>query len=289
MGGGSELRVGFYGVRGSCPVSGERYLRYGGHTACIAVEVSDEKPIVIDLGSGLRPLGYALEGRLGADQPIEMTGLLSHLHWDHIVGLPFCTPLLREGAKMQVFGPPQESGTLQEVIDSVVKPPYFPVTVDELKGHIEFHEVGHEDLAIGSAKVKVRLVPHIGATLGFRIDAEGASVAIVCDHQAPDDMTSIDAAVLELCDGADLIIHDAQYTESEYPAKKTWGHSTISYALHVAAEAGGRSLALFHHDPTHSDDDIDAILDEVRDLPEARKLEEVTAAAEGAVLDLGNG
>ena len=243
---------------------------------------------MIDLGTGLRPLGYELEARIGAGRAVEMTTLLSHLHWDHIVGLPFCTPLLREGGRMEVYGPGQDCGTLKEVMDKVVQPPYFPVDIKGLHGQIEFHDVADDDVAIGSAKVKMRVIPHVGTTLGFRVEVGGSSAAFICDHQASADMMSVSPAVLELCDGADLVVHDAQYTDSEYELKATWGHSTISYAVHVAAEAGAKRLALFHHDPTHGDDDMDQILGSARDLPEAGKLDEVLAAAEGMVVDLGS-
>jgi len=243
--------------------------------------------VVVDLGTGLRNLGLELEARAAPGTPIEMTALLTHLHWDHIIGLPFCTPLLKPGGKMEVYGPPQEGGSLHEVIDRVVKPPFFPVRVQDLHGSIDFREVADDDFGIGSVKVKVREVPHVGTTLGFRIEANGSSVAFVCDHQAPDGFDSVPANVLELCDGADLVVHDAQYTDSEYQAKATWGHSTISYAVHVAAQSGARALALFHHDPTHSDDDLDRILESARSLPEASRLDEVLAAAEGMVVDIG--
>ncbi len=158
---------------------------------------------------------------------------------------------------MDVYGPPQDGGSLHDIIDRVVKPPFFPVEVKELQGKIEFYEVTDDVIAVGSAKVLVRQVPHVGTTLGFRIEAGDTSVAFVSDHQAPEDRAEVDAAVLELCDRADLVIHDAQYTEEEFRAKATWGHSTVGYAVHVAAEAGARRLALFHHDPRHTDDDID--------------------------------
>jgi phosphoribosyl 1,2-cyclic phosphodiesterase len=274
-------------VRGSCPCAGPQYVRYGGNTACVAVEVGDEPPIILDLGTGLRPLGHALEARYGPLHPVEVTAFLSHLHWDHIIGLPFCTPLLREGGRMDVFGPPQDGGSLHDVIDQVVKPPFFPVQVKELQGKIEFYEVSDDVLPVGSAKVLVRQVPHVGTTLGFRIEAEGRAVAFVSDHQAPDDRNEVDAAVLELCDRADLVIHDAQYTEEEYRAKATWGHSTVAYAVHVAAEAGARQLALFHHDPRHTDDDLDRMLAEAQADLDARRLDGVIAAREGLVIDLG--
>jgi phosphoribosyl 1,2-cyclic phosphodiesterase len=274
-------------VRGSCPCSGEHYVRYGGNTACVTVEVGDEPPIVLDLGTGLRPLGHALERRYGLDHQVEVTALLSHLHWDHIIGLPFCTPLLRQGGRMDVYGPPQPGGSLHAVIDRVVQPPFFPVQVHELEGKIEFHEVSDDVLAVGSAKVRVRRVPHVGTTLGFRVEAGGTTLAFVSDHQAPADHAHVDHAVLELCDGADLLIHDAQYTEEEYRAKATWGHSTVAYAVHVAAEAGAERLALFHHDPQHDDDALDRLLGEARAHGDAGRLDDVVAAREGLTIDLG--
>jgi len=285
--GGRALRVTFFGVRGSCPCSGGQYVRYGGNTACVTVQVGDEPPIVLDLGTGLRPFGHAMEHRYGREHALEVVAFLSHLHWDHIIGLPFCTPLLREGGRMDVFGPPQDDGTLHDVIDRMVRPPFFPVQVHELNGKIEFHEVADDVVGVGSAKVLVRRVPHVGTTLGFRIEAGGSAVAFVSDHQAPDDRDEVADAVLELCDGADLVIHDAQYTEEEYRAKATWGHSTISYAVHVAAAAGARRLALFHHDPMHDDDHVDRLLAQARAEEEAVRLDAVLGAEEGLEIDLG--
>jgi phosphoribosyl 1,2-cyclic phosphodiesterase len=287
-GGGRTLRVTFFGVRGSCPCSGAVYNRYGGNTSCVALAVGNEPPIVLDLGTGLRPLGRDIEARLGTDAPIEMTALLTHLHWDHIIGLPFCTPLLKSGTHMNVYGPPQVGGTLHEVIDRVVIPPFFPVQVKELHGSIKFHEVEEDVFAIGSAKVRVRLVPHVGTTLGFRIEADGASVAYVSDHQTPTDRQSVAPSVLELCDGVDLLIHDAQYTDEEFVTKSTWGHSTVGYAVHVAAEAGARHLSLYHHDPDHTDEVLDRMVDDAVTFPGASQLETVTAAAEGATVELGH-
>jgi phosphoribosyl 1,2-cyclic phosphodiesterase len=273
-------------VRGSCPCSGREYVRYGGNTACVLVEVGDETPIVLDLGTGLRPLGHDLEDRFGLDAPIGLTAFLTHLHWDHIIGLPFCRPLLRLGGTLEVFGPPQEHAPLHEVIDRVVVPPFFPVQVKELHGSITFSEVSDDVVPVGSAKVTVRRVPHVGTTLGFRIEANGTAMAYVSDHQAPEDLTSVCDAVLELCDGADLVIHDAQYTEDEFAVKATWGHSTLSYAVRVAAEAGARSLVLYHHDPLHDDADMDRLVEGARTAAGASRLDAVTAAAEGLAFDL---
>jgi phosphoribosyl 1,2-cyclic phosphodiesterase len=253
----------------------------------VAVDVGEGPPFIFDLGTGLRPLGDALGATPEfAVRPYEVTALLSHLHWDHIIGLPFFTPIHCEGGHMTVYGPRQQGPSLPELVDKMVRPPFFPVQVDDLHGCIDFVEVDDDDLAIGPAKVRVRLVPHVGTNLGFRIEVDGVSVAYLSDHQQPDDQ-SVARGALELCDGADLVIHDAQYTAAEFEAKSTWGHCTVDYALRVAAESGAKRLVLFHHDPTHDDDQVDAMLARARDLPDAGRLDAVVAAAEGLTLDLG--
>lgn len=272
-------------MRGSCPCSGQEYVRYGGNTACVSLDVPGEPPIVFDMGTGLRPLGHDLEAFYGTDAAIEVTTFLTHLHWDHIIGLPFCRPLLRFGGNVHVYAPVQDE-PLAQTIDRVVVPPFFPVQVGELHGSFSFSEVTDDVIPVGSAKVTVRQVPHVGTTLGFRVDVDGRSLAYVSDHQQPENARDIAPAVLELCDGADMVIHDAQYTKEEFAAKATWGHSTIEYAVHVAAEAGARQLVLFHHDPVHTDDLLDRILDYASTLPAAARLDGVVAAAEGLALDL---
>lgn len=292
------MRVRFFGVRGSCPCSSDEHRRYGGNTSCTTVEVGEEAPIILDLGTGLRPLGLALlaEDRLrgshrqvpGGSSP-GWTALLTHLHWDHLIGLPFFPPVLVPGQHLDVYGPQQETGSIQDVVDSVVKPPFFPVQVHELHGSIAFHDIGDSTLTIGSARIMARRIPHVGSTLGFRIEAGGASVAYLSDHQAPPDMRSVDPAVLELCHGVDLLIHDGQYTGAEFVDRADWGHSTPEYAVHVAAEAGVGTLALFHHDPLHTDEDIDRLVASAAALPEAAALRAVVGAAEGMAIDVAAG
>ncbi|HET9691900.1 MAG TPA: MBL fold metallo-hydrolase [Acidimicrobiales bacterium] len=275
------MQVEFYGVRGSCPCSSEAMLRYGGNTACVALTVEGEPPIVFDLGTGLR--GF------GATQPTDGSfrgvALVTHIHWDHIQGLPFFPPADRHGAELDIYGPEQDGGDLGTVFDDFMRPPYFPVRVSDLRGRIEFHAVHTGELELGHARVLVRPVPHVGPTVGYRVTWQGATVTYISDHQAPVDLEAVDDGVLELAAGADLLVHDAQYTRSEFEEKSHWGHCTTDYALRVAQEAGVGRLAMFHHDPAHDDATIDRLLAETRAMAHGSGVE-VVAAYEGLRLIL---
>jgi ribonuclease BN (tRNA processing enzyme) len=288
----------FYGVRGSTPCDGARFERYGGNTSCVALESTGHQPIVFDLGTGLREYGDMVTEGFSADllanhltSPYRATVLLTHLHWDHIIGLPFFTPVFRPDALIDVHGPRQEHGSLAEVFAGVMKPPYFPITPEQLGGTLNFLDTDTEDFAVNGAKVRSRWVRHTDPTLGYRVEQEGRTVTYISDHgpgcveSDPDDFVPDD--VLELCDGADVLIHDAQHTTHEYEAKRHFGHSTIEYAVHVAQEAGVETLALFHHCPSHSDTAIDEILDHAREFSSEIDGPEVIAAHEGMHLDVG--
>ncbi len=279
------LNVSFYGVRGSTPCPCDENRRYGGNTSCVALDAPGHEPIVFDLGTGLRRWGQTLP----RDGSFRGSALVTHLHWDHVQGLPFFAPILATGAELDVYGPAQGEGSLDEAFHQFVCPPYFPVTLEELKGRIRFHDVSDADLAFNGAKVRVREVPHCGATNGYRVEMGGASVAYLSDHQMPHDGShAVTDDVLELCDGADLVIHDAQYTKAEFAEKYFWGHCTVEYAVFVAQEAGAKRLALFHHDPAHSDDVLDELLRDARDAAENSSVEEVVAAYEGLTLSFGD-
>jgi phosphoribosyl 1,2-cyclic phosphodiesterase len=275
------VEVTFYGVRGSCPCSSEANRRYGGNTACVTLTSPQEAPIVLDLGTGLRPFGET--------QPLDGsfcgTALLTHTHWDHVQGLPFFAPADRVGARLDVFGPTQENASLADVFDGVIRPPYFPVSRADLRGEIVFHDVLEDDLAIGSAKVMIRPVPHCGRTVGYRVAWGGATVTYISDHQAPRELDSVADTVLELADGVDVLIHDAQYTELEFAEKAHWGHCTIGYAVTVAKAAGVKQLVLFHHDPSHGDALLDELLAGAR-VAAGNRGPEVIAAFEGLQLTL---
>jgi len=252
------MELTFHGVRGSTPCHGDEITRYGGNTSCVSIDIPGLDPILLDMGTGLRYFGQTL----AADQPFRGTCLLSHLHWDHIQGLPFFKPFLRAGAEVSIYAPQQAGDrTVADVFADTIKPPLFPLHFSMLPGMVMFNELSDDQFMIGDALVTARVIPHVGPTLGYRVDWNGRSVVYISDHQMPTDGThSAWPGVFDLCNGADLLIHDAQYTVEEFAEKRDWGHCTPDYAVWLAAEAGVRRLALFHHDPAHDDDDLDRIL-----------------------------
>lgn len=277
------LAVTFHGVRGSTPYSAPGFTGFGGNTCCVVVEIEGEPPIILDMGTGL--FGYART----LDQPALVASvLLTHLHWDHVAGLPFFAPALSPGGRLEVFGPADAGMNLDQAINRLIQPPFFPVTMDDFAGEILLNDLWNDDIAIGSAKVRARPVPHTNATSGYRIEAGGASVVYVPDHQQPiDDARRVPDSVLELCDGADLLIHDGQYPPELFAQRAHWGHSTPGYAVEVARQSGVRSLALFSHDPMHSDADLEAIEADAQRLGRAAGLTDVFSSREGMRIELG--
>lgn len=275
------VNVTFWGVRGSTPCPCEQNMRYGGNTACVTVEAPDLDPIVFDLGTGLRFFG---EARKGAEEPFRGIALVTHMHWDHVQGLPFFAPIHHEGASLQVHGR-SERCSLDEAFRTFMKPPFFPVGPDDLRGDISFHDIDDEELTWGRARIVARDVPHTGLTNGYRVEVDGVVIAYLSDHQQPEDGVSIAPSVIELCRDADLVIHDAQFDRAEFALKADWGHCTIEYAVRVAEASGARRLALFHHDPSHTDDIVDRLLGEARSAATTDDLE-VFAAAEGVTVSL---
>ncbi len=278
------MQVTFHGVRGSTPCHGDDISRYGGNTSCVSVRVPGEGPLFFDLGTGARYFGRLQPH----DGSFRGTCLLSHLHWDHTQGLPFFTPLLNEGSQLDIYAPAQDDGrSVEEVIRATIRPPLFPVEIDQLPGTIKFHDTADRDFHIGEVAVKSRLVPHIGPTLGYRVEWGGFSIAYLSDHQQPcDGSFSISAGAREIAEGADLLIHDSQYTPHEFKAKSTWGHCTIDFAMWIAQQCEVRTLALFHHDPTRTDDALDELHRCAVGFGERRGLT-VLAAYEGLAVDVG--
>ncbi len=277
------LEVTFYGVRGSTPCACPDKQRYGGNTSCVVMTGDDGDPIVFDMGTGLRLYGCAY----GLDSVFRGTALVTHMHWDHVQGLPFFTPLHVEGSQLEVFGPTEGEGTLADAFATFVNPPFFPIHYSDLAADITFRDVSSDDMQIGPARILSRPVPHVGATVGYRVEWNGRSVAYLPDHQEPvDDPQAVADSVLELVDGVDLLIHDAQFTPAEFQARAHWGHCTIDYALEVGSQGGVGTVALFHHDPYRSDDELDVLLEQAVDRVGSLNVGRVIAASEGMKVGL---
>lgn len=275
------MRLTFYGVRGSTPAFSSVNVRYGGNTACVVLDEPGEEPIIFDLGTGLRAYGMDCP----MDGSFAGTAFVTHIHWDHVQGVPFFGPLHVPGARLDMYAPHQEEGPLGKLFGKLMRPPYFPITCRELGGTLNFHDVTSDTVVVGSRKVMVRPVPHKGPTVGYRVDGQAGSVCYISDHQAPLSLDTVAEPVLELADRVDVLIHDAQYTPAEFERKKDWGHCTLDYALLVARQAQAKRLVMFHHDPAHDDDELDRLCGELAEKAEGCGVE-VLAAHEGMVLEL---
>ena len=253
----------------------------------MVLEEPGHRPVIFDLGTGLRFFGMTQP----QDGTFDGIALVSHLHWDHVQGLPFFAPTLSPGARLDLYAPaPDDGSSLSDAIHTFLAPPFFPVTVDALPGTFSFTEVSSGSFEVDGATVTVAQVPHVGATVGYRVERNGVAVAYVSDHQQPGcGRMEVDPAVLELCAGADLLIHDAQYTDEEFATRHDWGHCTVEYAVNVAAQAGARRLALFHHDPLHSDTMLDELGMFAARLAARQGVDEVVTAAEGMKISLAAG
>lgn len=281
-------RVEFFGVRGSHPTPVPENLRYGGNTSCVVIysDLDTEKnyPIILDLGTGLV--------RFAASQPLDGsfngTALLTHLHFDHIQGLPFFAPIDRKGARLSIYGPSEAGASLAHNLGTLIGSPFFPVVLSDLSGEILIETLDGNELVLdqpGKPKVTPHLVDHTNATLGYRVEVDERVIVYVPDHQAPKSGLEIKDSVLELSEGADLLIHDAQYTQAEFSQKSHWGHSTYDYALSVAVRADARMLAFFHHDPRRSDGELDRIEREFQTCNTGLGLR-IFAACEGETLQI---
>lgn len=249
------MKVTLWGTRGSVAAAGPDTVRYGGDTACVQVTGPEEEMILLDAGSGIRPVGAAGNGASRIDV------LITHLHMDHIQGLGFFTPLFDPGIETHLWGPPSTTMRLAERLRRYLSPPLFPVRLRDLPNTV-LHDVTPGNFQIGSVTVTAELICHPGTTLGYRLETDTASLAYLPDHEPalgvatfPDspEWTSGNS----LMEGVDLLIHDAQYTDDEYSARVGWGHSTLSQLAALAARAGVGTLVSFHHDPAHSDDFLD--------------------------------
>jgi phosphoribosyl 1,2-cyclic phosphodiesterase len=248
------MHIRFWGTRGSIPTPGPTTVRYGGNTSCVEVRDSTGTLLVLDAGTGLRELGVALMNGNGA-RPFSIDLLLSHLHWDHIQGIPFFRPAYDPNSKLRIRGPKQ-SRPMKELLGMGMDDPFFPVDLDDLPAKLEIGELEHlSDEKIGMFRVRSAHLYHPAPALAYRVEADGRALVYATDTEDP--FSGKVNPVVELAQGADTLIHDAQFMKSDF--KPTWGHSTIESAIDVAAKAKVKRLVLYHHDPDRSDDALDHI------------------------------
>ena len=273
------MRVRFWGTRGSIATPGPDTNRFGGNTSCVELTTANGDLLIFDCGTGAHPLAADLMSR--GKKAIDANILLGHTHWDHIQGFPFFSPAFVKGNSVAIHGPEGSRGSLHEVLAGQMEFTYFPIELNQLPAAITYHDLTEGIHTIGSTRVATQFLNHPAMTLGYRVEAGGVAVVYLVDHEPfSDNLWRADAepghidSILHEGDrrhakfmaGADLVIHDAQYTPEEYPKKKTWGHSTYDYVVQIAAAAGVRRVALTHHDPSHNDDFVADIERKARTL-----------------------
>ena len=255
-----------WGCRGSLAAPGPDTVVYGGNTSCVELVLNDRARIVLDAGTGIRLLGLELASTA---EPINLC--LTHLHLDHLEGLGFFVPLWQPDRELHIWGPGSPVDTLQERIGRYLSPPLFPVQLSEVPAKLTFHDVPDGDFELGSARVRAEPVAHRGPTVGYRFDDGECALAYIPDHEP---YLGVDPNAAEpdwisgfsLAEGADVLMHDAQYFEHEYPNHVGWGHSSVAHAVSFAQLADCRRLILFHHDPLHTDDQLQSLEDRAREL-----------------------
>jgi phosphoribosyl 1,2-cyclic phosphodiesterase len=254
------MEVRFLGVRGSVATSGSQVARIGGNTSCIEV-VSQGERLILDAGTGLRGLGDEL---LKAGTPVKATLLWSHLHWDHVQGFPFFAPAYVPGSELKLFGPGVNGEVdLQRVLAQQMMPPNFPVPLSAMQGRLNFASaLPNQPIELGPFKVTPFDLNHPQGCMGYRIDADGASFVYMTDVELS--LSTLSPTVARVIEGADALVLDAQYTPDEYRTKKGWGHSSFVDAAQVAFATRAQRLFLFHHDPSHHDDQVESMAEEAR-------------------------
>lgn len=289
------MRIRFWGTRGSIAKPGPTTLRYGGNTSCVEVRTNDGTLIVLDCGTGAHGLGRALVG-LGADAKRGHL-LISHTHWDHIQGFPFFAPLRLPDSEWNVYGPRAVASSLRETLAGQMNYVYFPVDLAGLDARLHFHDLIEGVFELGDVRVEARYLNHPAVTLGYRLEADGVVVVYATDHEphsrrlavGEEDLGPVkeDDTHASFLEGADLVIHDTQYTAEEYPTYVGYGHSTVEYVVDRTLDKGIRRLALFHHDPMRDDRGVDRLVGMAQHRLAARSQRmDVLAAAEGLTLEL---
>jgi ribonuclease BN (tRNA processing enzyme) len=260
------MRATVCGCRGSLAAPGAETVGYGGNTSCVELELADGPPVVLDAGTGIRLLGLELASR---PDPIHLC--LTHLHLDHLEGLGFFIPLWQPERELHIWGPASPVDALEERIARYLSPPLFPVQLSEVPARLAFHDVPDEEFTLGSARIRAQPVAHRGPSVGYRFEDGGSVLTYIPDHEPylgvePGEAEPAWLSGFSIAEGADVLLHDGQYFEHEYPSHVGWGHSSVAHAVAFARFAGVRRLLVFHHDPLHTDEQLQSLEARARDL-----------------------
>ena len=289
----ADCHLKFWGVRGSVPTPGAATVRYGGNTSCVELR-ADGEIIVLDAGTGIRPLGLELAREFNG-AGIRMTLLITHTHWDHIQGFPFFQPAYESKNTILVLGFEGARQGLANTLAGQMENPYFPIALQQMPGNVVIEELQSFDFKIGPVLVKAAMMNHPGVAVGYRLTTSKGTVAYLPDNEpfhedqngySRERVDSQNRNLIDFIREVDVLIIDSQYDSEEYSAHIGWGHGCVDEVVRLALLGGVKRLYLFHHDPGHDDDRIDAMLAHARSLAAGSPLE-IYAAAEGEVLKLG--
>ncbi len=253
------MKIRIWGCRGSLASPGPSTVRYGGNTSSVEVRLDDGTLIILDAGTGIRDLGR----HIAANEPVKRINLfLSHLHLDHVEGIGFFSALWNPDMELHVWGPPSPLRSLQDRIATLMSPPLFPVHLADVPCRPIYHDVPEDEMQIGGARIIAQPVAHRGSTVAYRIEEKGRSFAYIPDHEPAlgVDLEKVEpewVSGFSVAHGADVLFHDSQYTEEEYPNHRAWGHSSIAHTVTFGLMTKVRNLVLFHHDPAHTDDELE--------------------------------
>ena len=251
-----------WGARGSIPVSGEAYLKYGGDTTCLEIRTKDDDIVIVDAGSGIRRLGISLI----SEERYRFAMLFTHAHWDHLMGFPFFKPIYYRDTHISMFGCPFVQTSVKEMIARVMAPPNFPVNYEDIRADISYHESCQTEFTVKSILVTSIALSHPNQGMGYKFVEDGKSFVFLTDNELtykhPGGLDYED--YLRFSADADLLIHDAEYNAQEYKKQRTWGHSVYKDALRLAMKANVKKFGLFHHNQERSDSAIDEMVEDCR-------------------------